>query len=562
MRQYVFKCRRWFVSHRTWLGYVAIALLCYIQFFIGIDHYGIINGNESLYVESAREMTLTRQWAIPTLNGLPYLEKPPLLIWLITLLQSLLGQSEATARLVTALSSTVLALALVRYSVRLGIGRRGFAAAFILVTSLGVDVMSRVAMPDLLLTALFSGACLSMLVSLVHQCPVHARAGAAMLGLSALIKGPLSIALFALILIGLYWLEPSQRAWMRTQGRDRLAWLLLLSPLMLWLLAIEWRQPGAAYYFVINEHVLRFLGLREPHDYYSGSVFYYIPRLFIFIFPWAGILFFGWRVSISTPDPDHRVIRRFLWLCVWVPFVFFSVSKAKANYYVILCLPAMALLTADYLKYLTEHRHRTDLVLAVVTPVLLFVTVWMYRVWEVQVGHTKPLLPTRDGSGALTMIVLTLLGLLILIFVQMGWRRAAALCVGGLIVPVSFQFDHLVARAEPIMSARTLAHYIQQYAPAAPVYMYRDYEAVGALPIYLHRNLPIIDCDSNDLYFGRHQRPDDAYLVDAAEVLSRGAGSLIVVMKDRLEDFELTPLAAQAKELTEIGRVKLYQLQP
>ncbi len=158
--------------------------------------------------------------------------------------------------------------------------------------------------------------------------------------------------------------------------------------------------------------------------------------------------------------------------------------------------------------------------------------------------------------------MLIVLGLLILTFVHVGWRRAAALCVGGLIVPVSFQFDHLVARAEPIMSARTLALYIQQHASEAPVYLYRDYEAIGALPIYLHRNLPIIDCDSNDLYYGRHLRPDDVNLVDAAQVLSRGAGSLIVVMKDRLEDFESSPLAESAKELVEIGRVKLYRLQP
>lgn len=553
--------RQRYEAYGPWLGYIAIALLCYVQFFAGIGDYGIINGNESLYVESAREMAQTGQWAVPTLNGLPYLEKPPLLIWLMTLSQYLFGMSEASARLVTSLAASALALGLVRYSVLLGVGQRGFAAAFILVTSLGMDVMSRVAMPDMLLTVLFACACFSMLAGLVHHSRAHARLGAVLLGFSSLIKGPLSIALLGLIMTGFYLSEPSQRDWMRQQLRDHLAWLLMMLPLCSWLFAIEYQQQGAIHHFIVNEHILRFLGLREPHDYYSGSIFYYVPRLFIFIFPWAGVLFFGWLSSSRTVEPTRRQVRHFLWLCVWLPFAFFSLSSAKANYYIILCVPATALLAADYLPGLTERRHRMYLVLSVAAPILLFIAVWAYRVWEIQMGHTKPLLPTRDGSGELTILVLIVLGLLILTFVQVGWRRAATLCVGGLIVPISFQFDHLVARAEPIMSARTLAQYIQQHAPAAPVYLYRDFEAIGALPIYLHRNLPIIDCDSNDLYYGRHQRPDDIHLVDAAQVLSRGAGSLIVVMKDRMEDFEQSPLAGYAKELTDIGRVKLYQLQ-
>ncbi|MBP9712999.1 MAG: glycosyltransferase family 39 protein [Sterolibacterium sp.] len=495
-----------------WLGYAAITLLAYTRFFVGIGDYGIINGNESLYVESAREMALSGDWAIPTLNGLPYLEKPPLLIWLITLSQFLLGAGEAQARLVTAMSAFVLVLALIRYSVLLGIGRRGFAAAFILVTSLGMDLMSRVAMPDMLLTALFACACFSTLVALIRHSTAHARLGAACLGLSALIKGPLSIALFALILTGMYLSEPSQRAWMRVQWRDRQAWLWLLLPLTLWLLAIERQQAGTIYYFIVNEHILRFLGLREPHDYYSGSVFYYLPRLFMFIFPWAGVFFFGWLAARRKVEPERRPIRRFLGLCVWIPLVFFSVSSAKANYYIILCVPAIALLTAEYLPALTERRHRMYLALSVAVPILLLIV----------------------------------LGLLILGFIQAGWRRAAALCVGGLIVPISFQFDHLVARAEPIMSARTLAAYIQQHASTTPV--------------YLRRNLPVIDCDSNDLYYGRHQRPHDANLISSTQVLARGSGSLIVVMNEREDDYRQTRLGRQSTELTKIGRTTLFQL--
>ena len=62
------------VGKADWLAYGGLALVAFAVFFYGIGDYGIINGNESLYVESAREMALTGQWAVPSLNGLPYLE--------------------------------------------------------------------------------------------------------------------------------------------------------------------------------------------------------------------------------------------------------------------------------------------------------------------------------------------------------------------------------------------------------------------------------------------------------------------------------------------------------
>lgn len=96
-------------------------MLAWWSFFSGIGRYGIINGNESLYVESAREMVLSGQWAIPTLNDFPYLEKPPLLIWLLAAARLAFGTSEWVARLVTACAGLTLVLALTRYSVMLGL---------------------------------------------------------------------------------------------------------------------------------------------------------------------------------------------------------------------------------------------------------------------------------------------------------------------------------------------------------------------------------------------------------------------------------------------------------
>ncbi len=64
---------------------------------LGLGSYGLLNNNEGLYAEIPREMIAShdwRLWVIPHLNGLPYMEKPPLLYWLTALSFLLFGQTE------------------------------------------------------------------------------------------------------------------------------------------------------------------------------------------------------------------------------------------------------------------------------------------------------------------------------------------------------------------------------------------------------------------------------------------------------------------------------------
>ncbi len=75
---------------------------------IGLGSYAILDNNEGLYSEISREMLRSgdwHQWVIPHLNGLAYMEKPPLLYWLTAVFFAVFGESEWSARLVPALSA-------------------------------------------------------------------------------------------------------------------------------------------------------------------------------------------------------------------------------------------------------------------------------------------------------------------------------------------------------------------------------------------------------------------------------------------------------------------------
>src|SRR5207244_158668 len=135
------------------------------------------------------------QWSVPHYNGLPYLDKPVLLFWMIAAAFRALGVSELAARLPSALGA--LATVLFTYDlVRVLAGRRrALLAATVLATAPIVLAYARLVIFDMPLTALVTAAL---------DCLVRARtegnawrwlplAGLAM-GLATLTKGPVGIA--------------------------------------------------------------------------------------------------------------------------------------------------------------------------------------------------------------------------------------------------------------------------------------------------------------------------------------------------------------------------------
>src|SRR5213078_4453920 len=65
----------------------------------------LLDPDEGLYASIAREMLERGDWVIPHINGVPYLEKPPLYFWLTAFTFALFGYSEWAVRLWSALST-------------------------------------------------------------------------------------------------------------------------------------------------------------------------------------------------------------------------------------------------------------------------------------------------------------------------------------------------------------------------------------------------------------------------------------------------------------------------
>src|SRR5256885_7851768 len=113
---------------------------------------------EGQYAGAAREMVETHQWLLPTNDGAPRLQKPPMLYWLIIVSFKLFGVNAAAARLPVALAVVVSVALIFLIGERLTDYWRGFIAGLIYLSFCGTFLLARIVMPEPLVSACIAGA--------------------------------------------------------------------------------------------------------------------------------------------------------------------------------------------------------------------------------------------------------------------------------------------------------------------------------------------------------------------------------------------------------------------
>ncbi len=215
---------------------------------------------EGMHAEIARELTLGGVHLPLTLNGVPYLDKPPMLYALLAAAFHALGRSEAAARLVPALAALVAVSATAWLGARLVDGRAGVVAGLALTTSLGFFVYGRYVRPDALFIAALAVGFALVLSGLVDERRHRVAAGLIVFGLAALAKDPLG-ALAPPLAVGLA-LVLGGRA--RPVGR----WLpwhgVVLAAFVAfgWWVLAEHATPGFVWYTVVDNHALNIARVR------------------------------------------------------------------------------------------------------------------------------------------------------------------------------------------------------------------------------------------------------------------------------------------------------------
>lgn len=300
--------------------------------------------SEAMYALIPKEMLAAGSWLTPTLNGVPYLDKPHLLYWLSLVSFKLLGVSDWSARMPT------LAMTMGEVWLTYLIGRRligqmaAWLGGFILLTCIGFFVLHLQILTDHLITL----SLLAALYCLLRWQDRPARRWSTLFFL-ALVAGFLSkgfIGLVFPVLIGLIY------AW---QLRDRRLLKLLVSPpgialgvilLIAWGVGSELANPGYLKFQIVNEQIMRFLGRRQPPDINGFTITGFWLFLGIWLMPWTFILPSALCRFWPATRPGREVEAPARLLIIWaaVILVFFTVSSSRIEYYSLPAFPPLALI--------------------------------------------------------------------------------------------------------------------------------------------------------------------------------------------------------------------------
>ena len=492
--------------------------------------------DEGRYAEIPREILSSGDWLIPHLNGLVYLEKPPLQYWLSALTFSAFGQSEFVARLWPGLCG-YLSLWLIY-----AIARRlwGIDAALKAVTLTAGSILFVLLGHQLTLDMTLSFWLLASLACFIYSQTGQANPGASrhwMLGcwaamaLAVMTKGLIGALIpAATLVIYVLW----QRDW-SLLSRLQILWGL---PLFLaiaapWFVLASRANAEFFHFFFIREHFQRFL---TPIEERSEPWWFFAPVLIVGILPWVTMglraLALDWRVRAAQGELNAV---RLLW--IWSAFVllFFSASNAKLIPYILPALPTVALLCAR--PRLADERRDVWAGAALSIASAIGVLCYTAAIFSNAEGA---ILALRLRPALLCLAVALVAAAIIACWLGQRRRVFAALVAlaagwfGAAIAITAGAFD-----VQDLFSARDIAALIRRESPdGVPVFSVQTY--LQSLPFYLKRTVTLVDY-RDEFALGLRQAPGSgiASLDEFAvrwRALNDGLAVVAPVTRERLID--------------------------
>jgi len=336
--------------------------------------FHLLEPDEGRYAQIPKEMLQHDSWIVPTLQGEPYLDKPPLMYWLIALSYRAFGITPAAARLVpgVCVHLTILAVYLIG---RRSIGERAaFWGALLLSVAPGFVSVARLLLLDGLLTlcVTLSVLCGFEAVRAGKLKPGWWIASALASGLGFLTKGPISEVLLFVPLWCFGFLArdffdtgasalgdspvPSQPARIRP-ARVRWYWYALFFVIVIgvnvpWYVAMYRAQPEFLGHFFWQHNVMRFL---QPFDHLQ-PIWYYAPILLAGLLPGTVLLAAYGRELVrggertgGGPRSVPATLAGGFWLLagLWCVF-FFSCSGSKLPTYILPAYPFLCLAIGEF----------------------------------------------------------------------------------------------------------------------------------------------------------------------------------------------------------------------
>ncbi len=340
--------------------------------------------------------------------------------------------------------------------------------------------------------------------------------------LATMVKGPVAAVLIALIAIAFLLVQGGWRAL-----RPALDWrgcAIALAITLPWFVLVSWRNPEFVHFFVVEQHIARYLWTTE----HGEPIWFFLPVIPLALGPWGLLIVLDPLLLRAALAPrGWSAATRLLVIWAGVIVLIFSVSVSKLLTYVLPAMPPLAILAARALVLgVAEGRaaglRRLAVLFMIAAPLLSLCGVILPRVGS----HFRlPLMAPYFLAGGPVLLVtgwciraaLQRRRLhLALAAVAIGWLAGFAVAVAGRGVANDYRSIGLAARAAML--------------PQDRLALYGNF--VQSIGFYSTRR-PIMIGYRGELDFGARHGDHDAWFLDGLPDLRRewaGPGRLFVVI--------------------------------
>ncbi|MGC1105850.1 MAG: glycosyltransferase family 39 protein [Candidatus Acidiferrales bacterium] len=510
----------------------------------------LLDSSDAGHAEAAREMLQSHNWVILHIDGVRYLEKPPLQYWLVAASYAAFGATAFATRFPLALAVVGLVLMVYFFARRWFGERAGFYAGLVMCTSPGVFLFTRIMIPEAIYALFFTAAFYFFLRA--WQGTISPRKG--YWGAAALI----ALAVLTRSLIGLVFPVGIIFCFLLTTG-DLEKWRrlpLVSSAIVFLLVALPWHIAaifsgrgffgGFFWFYFINEQIFRAVGWRYPTDYEAVPLWLWLAEHIVWFFPWIVFLPSAIREIPRLRDWRKQLDERgqaLALLTVWVLFIFlfFSWTKSRMEYYTFSAWPAVAILLGVGLERAEARAARwlpraqgalasVGVLIAAVLGAMLWVSrdiastadisslmqshpTSFYRVAMSDFMDLTPQSFADLRHQALAALIVVLAGFLGAWVLRRQKRALAAnIIMACALGAFFFCANWALGVFTPRLSSEPLAKIIlESYRPGDKIVLYGEYDAASSVGFYTKKEILIFNGRYNGLEFGSYY-PDAPHI--------------------------------------------------
>ncbi|KJH71396.1 ArnT family glycosyltransferase [Aliterella atlantica] len=493
----------------------ALLLAALLIFTINLGSLPLRDWDEGTVAQVAREIARTPigsdGWLYPTSGGESYLNKPPLMHWLIALTYRIGGVNEWTSRLPGAI------LTAISVPLLYTIGREIFPqrttaifASLVYLTMLPVVRHGRLAMLDGAVLCFFI---LTILCVLRSRRNLRYCLGVGIgFGLICFTKGLLGVLLGAIALLFLVWDTPR----LLSSGYLWRGIAIGCAPVICWYVA-QWLHYGNLFTdrAIVQQSLSRIWQGVENH---TQPPWYYLLEIIKYSFPWLLFLPSGLKLIWQNRNLSYSKL-----ILVWLGVYSLAISAmtTKLPWYVLPVYPAFALAVGVqltefwHISYLAKYPRAITLFLALLAGVGWFGSLYF-----------SDLSPAQDRQVQLILVAVAATMTLAAILVAQSDRQFILVLFWGCYLALTLLMTsrHWVWELAEAYPVKPVAALVQSHTPVgAQIYTSYPYNR-PALNFYSDRQISPASQEQLQLYW--QQQKDPYFLLDQPTLKSLQLKSL------------------------------------